>query len=87
MCVLMVIGCPMNDLAGLEERRQGLDYHPECNSQCACSSERFSPVCGDDGVTYFSACHAGCRNFTTKDGFIQEVIYFYIFLMLIQIIF
>ncbi|XP_078585370.1 uncharacterized protein LOC144867352 [Branchiostoma floridae x Branchiostoma japonicum] len=31
-----------------------------CNGECSCSTEKYSPVCGMDGVTYFSACHAGC---------------------------
>ncbi|XP_043190630.1 solute carrier organic anion transporter family member 4A1-like isoform X1 [Amphibalanus amphitrite] len=31
-----------------------------CNSGCGCGSGRFEPICGPDGITYFSACHAGC---------------------------
>jgi sodium-independent organic anion transporter len=30
-----------------------------CNLGCDCRAASFSPVCAD-GVTYFSACHAGC---------------------------
>ena len=32
-----------------------------CNIDCNCSDSDFSPVCGDDRVTYFSACFAGCN--------------------------
>lgn len=31
-----------------------------CNADCHCDFVRYSPVCGDDGITYISACHAGC---------------------------
>ncbi|XP_033117426.1 solute carrier organic anion transporter family member 2A1-like [Anneissia japonica] len=31
-----------------------------CNADCFCSAQMFLPVCGSDGVTYTSACHAGC---------------------------
>uniref|UniRef100_F7ACE2 Solute carrier organic anion transporter family member n=1 Tax=Ciona intestinalis TaxID=7719 RepID=F7ACE2_CIOIN len=39
-----------------------LDLNSECNSNCSCSQEFFSPVCGSDGKNYFSGCHAGCTN-------------------------
>ena len=32
-----------------------------CNSDCTCINNVFSPVCGHNSITYFSACHAGCR--------------------------
>lgn len=31
-----------------------------CNALCNCEFVKYSPVCGADGVTYISACHAGC---------------------------
>ena len=33
----------------------------DCNSDCVCQNSVYSPVCGGNSVTYFSACHAGCR--------------------------
>ena len=31
-----------------------------CNVNCGCTSKEYTPVCGDNNVTYFSPCHAGC---------------------------
>ncbi|XP_048489286.1 solute carrier organic anion transporter family member 4A1 isoform X1 [Plutella xylostella] len=31
-----------------------------CNAACACASAAYAPVCGADGVVYYSPCHAGC---------------------------
>uniref|UniRef100_A0A9J8A222 Solute carrier organic anion transporter family member n=1 Tax=Cyprinus carpio carpio TaxID=630221 RepID=A0A9J8A222_CYPCA len=33
-----------------------------CNTGCHCVKELFNPVCGADGVMYFSPCHAGCSS-------------------------
>lgn len=31
-----------------------------CNSDCSCDYVKYSPICGENGNTYISACHAGC---------------------------
>ncbi|BFZ20987.1 hypothetical protein BsWGS_24026 [Bradybaena similaris] len=31
-----------------------------CNSWCGCRDNSYFPVCGGDGKTYYSPCHAGC---------------------------
>lgn len=31
-----------------------------CNAGCACADASYAPVCGADGVVYYSPCHAGC---------------------------
>ncbi|GFO38515.1 solute carrier organic anion transporter family member [Plakobranchus ocellatus] len=33
-----------------------------CNQNCACSPNNIQPICGVNGITYFSPCHAGCTN-------------------------
>jgi len=37
-------------------------YETSCRSDCSCEREWFQPVCGVDGLTYFSPCYAGCQN-------------------------
>ncbi|KAJ4450343.1 hypothetical protein ANN_01763 [Periplaneta americana] len=113
MGILMFVGCPMDDFAGLKGTttsgidgigdsemtfgemrlriRHGLpdicltigenlgknptrlpSFEPVCNTTCECDRNKFSPICGQDGRTYFSACHAGCQNITEIDGKIVE---------------
>ncbi|XP_044583037.1 solute carrier organic anion transporter family member 4A1 isoform X1 [Cotesia glomerata] len=59
------LSCPNLDFAGLtvrysetDQKIMGLDN--KCNSNCGCFTNKFNPICGVDGVTYYSPCHAGC---------------------------
>lgn len=72
MGILMFIGCPMDDFAGLQAGEGLPTFQPVCNTTCECDREKFSPICGQDGRTYYSACHAGCRNLTVIEGKIVE---------------
>ncbi|CAG9855283.1 unnamed protein product [Phyllotreta striolata] len=59
-----------------------------CNFGCECSITDIEPVCGNNGLTYFSPCHAGCTsilstnytncacihgNVTIKDGLTSSI--------------
>ncbi|XP_061179184.1 solute carrier organic anion transporter family member 4A1-like isoform X1 [Saccostrea echinata] len=33
-----------------------------CNANCGCTLENYNPVCGIDGIMYYSPCYAGCSN-------------------------
>ncbi|CAG5101777.1 Similar to Oatp74D: Solute carrier organic anion transporter family member 74D (Drosophila melanogaster) [Cotesia congregata] len=73
MGTLMFIGCPMDDFAGLTTNTEGVtSFEPTCNADCDCGRNKFSPICGADKKTYFSACHAACSNFTEIDGKISS---------------
>ena len=32
-----------------------------CNSDCLCDNIEYNAICGSDGITYYSPCHAGCQ--------------------------
>ncbi|KAI4494394.1 hypothetical protein M0802_008886 [Mischocyttarus mexicanus] len=73
MAVLMFVGCPMDDFAGLISHSDGISsFEPTCEATCDCDRNKFSPICGADGKTYFSACHAGCSNYTIADGKVES---------------
>ncbi|EDV29540.1 uncharacterized protein TRIADDRAFT_18955 [Trichoplax adhaerens] len=33
-----------------------------CNSNCMCNGVKYNPICGIDGVSFYSPCHAGCSS-------------------------
>lgn len=43
-----------------------------CNQACLCSASEWDPVCGDDGITYMSACLAGC---TSSSGSGKNIVF------------
>ncbi|XP_027448534.1 solute carrier organic anion transporter family member 1C1 isoform X5 [Zalophus californianus] len=72
---LFALGCENSDVAGLTVSYQGtkpVSYHEralfsDCNSRCKCSETKWDPVCGENGITYASACLAGCQT-STRSG-------------------
>lgn len=73
MAILMFVGCPMDDLVDVPRIGRGptVPMVPDCISSCHCDTT-FSPVCGADKFTHFSACYAGCRNITSDaNGTVQ----------------
>lgn len=55
-----LIGCSGNENSlALNIPKEG---ETSCNSECNCDYVPFTPVCGQNGLTYISPCHAGCTN-------------------------
>ena len=59
--VQMFLSCPQIPMAGAAVGGQWT-FNASCNAPCACPSDQFEPVCGADGLSYLSACSAGCAN-------------------------
>ena len=33
-----------------------------CHDRCNCTTASYDPICGRDGIQYFTPCHAGCMS-------------------------
>ena len=71
---LLSVLCVLSfSLLGCEESRNAVSISnvnavPSCNFACNCDFVKYSPVCGANGVTYISACHAGCKSSSIKNS-------------------
>ncbi|XP_072758810.1 solute carrier organic anion transporter family member 4A1 isoform X2 [Anoplolepis gracilipes] len=65
------LNCPNINFAGLTvpyqniTRKISLSLENICNNGCGCSRLQFDPICGVDGITYYSPCYAGCYRETS----------------------
>ncbi|GCB72409.1 solute carrier organic anion transporter family member 4A1 [Scyliorhinus torazame] len=68
---IVCIHCPNMPVAGITSTFNGSFYDgavnvtAACNAECNCLMEIYNPVCGVDGLMYYSPCHAGCTEFNT----------------------
>uniref|UniRef100_H3D580 Solute carrier organic anion transporter family member n=1 Tax=Tetraodon nigroviridis TaxID=99883 RepID=H3D580_TETNG len=64
----LFLGCDTGPVAGVtisyDNRSVSVGRIPEaqCFSHCSCFNSTISPVCGSNGLTYLSACFAGCTS-------------------------
>uniref|UniRef100_A0A673TA28 Solute carrier organic anion transporter family member n=1 Tax=Suricata suricatta TaxID=37032 RepID=A0A673TA28_SURSU len=65
----LFLGCDTGPVAGVtvpygntSAPGSALDPYSPCNKNCECQTDSFTPVCGADGLTYLSACFAGCNS-------------------------
>ncbi|XP_072530358.1 solute carrier organic anion transporter family member 1C1-like [Salminus brasiliensis] len=64
------LSCPNVNMAGVTVPYQGsvhtgdmeVSLLSSCNTDCGCPPNQWDPVCGHNGVTYVSACYAGCSS-------------------------
>ncbi|MBN3307771.1 SO3A1 protein, partial [Amia calva] len=83
----LFLGCDTGPVAGVtvaygnESSQSGLRPVAACNAHCNCLTDSISPVCGSNGVTYLSACFAGCSRSITQEKL--RPIYINIFLLLL----
>uniref|UniRef100_A0A803WDI8 Solute carrier organic anion transporter family member n=1 Tax=Ficedula albicollis TaxID=59894 RepID=A0A803WDI8_FICAL len=62
--------CEVLQVAGLTAPYSGIKhissskhiYVASCNAECSCKVDQWDPVCGDNGITYMTACFAGCKS-------------------------
>lgn len=63
--VWLLPGCKTTNIAGgampYKDSTDTGSLISKCNIQCTCSQRAYEPICGNDGITYFSPCFAGCQ--------------------------
>lgn len=74
--ICFFLSCPNPTFAGVTTSyaaddvaasMQGLQLEHSCNSKCSCNRMNYDPVCGIDGIMYYSPCHAGCEQEKSRD--------------------
>ncbi|XP_070534289.1 solute carrier organic anion transporter family member 3A1-like [Ptychodera flava] len=53
-------GASVSYYKGYDLKETGLSA--ACNKDCGCTERAYNPVCGSNGVTYYSPCYAGCTS-------------------------
>ncbi|XP_040477975.1 solute carrier organic anion transporter family member 4C1 isoform X2 [Ursus maritimus] len=68
--VFIYANCENEPFAGVSELYNGTgklgNLTAPCNTDCNCLRSYYYPVCGGDGIQYFSPCFAGCKNYVSE---------------------
>uniref|UniRef100_A0A8D1CK91 Solute carrier organic anion transporter family member n=1 Tax=Sus scrofa TaxID=9823 RepID=A0A8D1CK91_PIG len=84
--VFLYTTCENAPFAGVSESYNGTGQLGKltapCNANCNCLRSYYYPLCGGDGVQYFSPCYAGCTNSISKKH--PKVICCYSFTLMMQ---
>ncbi len=57
----------------------------QCNGNCSCDPQTgFAPVCDSAGTSYFSACHAGCTEFSHEVSLMLHALKIICLLIILQ---
>ncbi|XP_053675033.1 solute carrier organic anion transporter family member 74D [Anopheles nili] len=63
----LFLTCPDGTMPLVQGR---LNLTTDCNSHCHCDGIPYSPICQEEtGITFFSACHAGCESWHTTEKY------------------
>ncbi|XP_053423415.1 solute carrier organic anion transporter family member 4C1 [Nycticebus coucang] len=69
--IFIYANCENEPFAGVSESYNGTgelgNFVAPCNANCSCLRSYYYPLCGEDGVQYFSPCFAGCLNSVSKN--------------------
>lgn len=56
------------DASIISTSSKNLNLKSECNLNCECNNMIYDPICGSDGIMYYSPCYAGCKNEMNTDS-------------------
>ncbi|XP_060516350.1 solute carrier organic anion transporter family member 3A1-like isoform X2 [Cylas formicarius] len=71
--LLFLLGCDNLKMAGTtipyftSSQPFQVNLTSSCNFGCECTTNDVEPVCGNNGLTYFSPCHAGCTSILSSN--------------------
>ncbi|XP_070657426.1 solute carrier organic anion transporter family member 4A1 isoform X4 [Bos indicus] len=78
--LIFLMHCPGVPMAGVTAGYNGsllpeghVELMAACNLHCGCQPEHYSPVCGSDGLMYYSPCYAGCLEMAVSSPGGQKV--------------
>lgn len=68
MLSYIFLGCKANDQSTIIDQPMINNTMTSCMSDCNCEYVKYNPICGVNGKTYVSPCHAGCTDHFLSNG-------------------